>query len=269
MWTLLFFVACTTTDEHKTSDSSPEPPPERVVLHEVFSGSNCGPCAPAAENIAAALASHSGKYALVKYQIGSDPYITKEAVDRRMFYLPGEESYGIPFVHADGNGFHPNNMDENETPYSTEDFLAYAETPTILGITLDAVIIDQTVDISIQLKTWEDVSAENLRLMVSINEKTTYQNVGSNEQTEFHHVLKKFVPDDSGTLLPPLIAGETSEYDFSYTFAGSYDEEAGFGSMVDHSTAHTVEEFDDLEVLVWVQDMDTWEVYNSAWTGHE
>jgi hypothetical protein len=38
---------------------------------------------------------------------------------------------------------------------------------------------------------------------------------------------------------------------------------------VDHDDAHTVEEFDDLAVVVWVQDMDTWEVFNTAWTGHE
>jgi len=265
MWTVILLAACSPSDEKE----SPEPPPDRIVVHEVFSGSNCGPCAPAADNIAAALTDHAGKYAIVKYQIGSDPYITKEAVDRRMFYLPGESTYGIPYVHADGQGFHPNNMDEEETPYSSEDFMGFSEVPSILGITLETEWTGQTVDITVQLKTWEELSAENLRLMISINEKTTYENVGTNGQTEFHHVLKKFVPDDKGTLLDTLVAGEPIERTFSYTFAGDYDEEAGLSSMVDHGSAHTVEDFEDLEVLVWVQDMDTWEVFNSAWTGHE
>ena len=262
---LFLLSACTATEEAK----EPPTPPERVVIHEVFSGSNCGPCAPAAENLFAALADMDGKYSIIKYQLGSDPYITAEAVNRRMLYLPGESTYEIPFVHADGIGFHPNNMDENETPYSAEDFQAFHSEPSILGIELEVEFDAQTVDISVRLEPWEDISAENLRLLVSINEKTTHENIGSNGQTEFHHVLKKFIPDESGTLLDPLLAGDTSSHSFEYTFAGEYDEAAGFGSMVDHEVAHTVEDFGNLEVLVWVQDMETWEVFNSAWTGHK
>jgi hypothetical protein len=267
MWTVLLLISCTAKDQ--AAESTPAEPPERVVLHEIFSGSNCGPCAPAADNIAAVLADQEGKYAIVEYQIGSDPYITREAVNRRMFYLPGAETYAIPHVHADGNGFHPNNMDGEETPYSIDDFLAFAEVPTILGITLEVEFSDQTVEIEIELDPWEDIERENLRLMIAINENTTYVNVGSNGQTEFHNVFKKNIPDDEGTLLGSLSAGKKTDFSFSYTFAGDYDEEAGYGQEVDHDDAHTVEEFDDLAVVVWVQDMDTWEVFNTAWTGHE
>ncbi len=266
MWTALMILACSTQSQE--ADYTPPEPPERMVLHEIFSGSNCGPCAPAADNIAAVLDEQAGKYAIVEYQIGSDPYITREAVNRRMFYLPDEETYGIPYVHADGNGFHQNNMDGEETPYSIEDFTAFAEVPTILGITLTKEVNGQTVDIDITLNPWEDIIGDNLRLMVAINENTTYQNVGSNGQTEFHNVFKKYIPDDGGTLLESLSAGEPSRHTFSYTFAGAYDEEASFGTMVDHDTAHTVEEFDDLAVVVWVQDLDTWEVFNTTWSGH-
>jgi hypothetical protein len=252
MWTLLLLVSCSEKDQ--TVDTPPEEPPERVVLHEIFSGSNCGPCAPAADNIAAVLADQEGKYAIVEYQIGSDPYITREAVNRRMFYLPGEETYAIPHVHADGNGFHPNNMDGEETPYSVDDFLAFAEVPTVLGITLEVEFSGQTVEIDVALDPWEDIERENLRLMIAINE---------------NNVFKKNIPDDEGTLLEPLNAREKTNFNFSYTFAGDYDEDAGYGQEVDHDEAHTVEAFDDLAVVVWVQDMDTWEVFNTAWVGHD
>jgi len=266
MWTIMLLISC--SPKEQDVETPPAEPPERMVLHEIFSGSNCGPCAPAADNIAAALADHDGQYAIVEYQIGSDPYMTREAVNRRMLYLPGEESYGIPFVHADGTGFHPNDMDGEETPYSAEDFVAFAEVPTVLRITADVAFTGQTVDMDITLEPWEDIDGDNLRLMIAINENTTFANVGSNGQTEFHNVFKKNVPDDSGTLLAPMTAGESMSYTFSHTFAGDYDEEAGYSNMVDHDTAHTVEEFDDLAVVVWVQDMDTWEVFNTTWVGH-
>jgi hypothetical protein len=267
MWPVLLLISCTPKDP--ADDPPPAEPPERVVLHEIFSGSNCGPCAPAADNIAAVLEEQEGKYAIVEYQIGSDPYITREAVNRRMFYLPGEETYGIPFVHADGSGFHPNNMDGEETPYSVDDFTAFAEVPTSLGITADVEFSGQTVNIDVTLDPWEDIEGENLRLMIAINENITYANVGSNGQTEFHNVFKKNVPDDNGTPLEGLTAGEQISLSFSHTFSGDYDEDAGFGQEVDHDSAHTVEEFDDLAVVVWVQDMDTWEVFNTTWVGHD
>ena len=59
---LFLLSACTAAEENK----EPPTPPERVVIHEMFSGSNCGPCAPAADNLFNALADHTGKYSIIK-----------------------------------------------------------------------------------------------------------------------------------------------------------------------------------------------------------
>ena len=59
---------------------------------------------------------------------------------------------------------------------------------------------------------------------------------------------------------------------YVYTFQGEYDPDTGLPRRenpkhyVDHRRAHTVEEFDDLEVVVWVQDQATKEVYQSEWS---
>jgi len=245
-----------------------EPVP-RIVLHEAFSGSNCGPCAPAADNISAALADQSGEYAMVKFQIGSDPYITREAVRRRMFYLPDEETYGIPWVVADGiHEFHPNEMDHGGV-YTAEDFEELAVLPAYLEVDVSMTVTGQTVDIAVELYPTIDIAGENLRLLVAIKELTTFNNVGSNGQAEFHDVLKKFVPDDSGIALDTLIAGEATTHDLQFVFQGSYDTEAGYGTEVDHTTAHTVEDFSNLAVVAWVQDLDleSWEVFNAGEAG--
>ena len=104
-------------------------------------------------------------------------------------------------------------------------------------------------------------------LELAIIENETFLNVGSNGQTEFHHVMKKMVPDENGTSVGPLVRGETIEVSESWTFQGEYDDSTGYSNMVDHDSAHTVEEFEDLSVVAFVQDDETWEVLHSAWSG--
>jgi len=284
MLTFLMLLACAGTDEagdpgglpglgSDTSGSEVDVPPTsgepvpRVVLHEAFSGSNCGPCAPAAENLSAALADKSGMYAMLKYQIGSDPYISPEAVSRRMFYLPGADTYSIPWVVADGvHEFHPNEMDHGGA-YLAEDFDTLAAHQAFLQVDVEMEVTDQTVDITVDLYPTIDITGEDLRLFIAIKEITTQNNVGSNGQTEFHDVLKKFVPDNNGTPINTLVAGEQSTHTAQYVFQGEYDAETGISNPVDHSTAHTVEGFDDLAVVVWVQDLSTWEVFNAGMAG--
>jgi hypothetical protein len=264
---LIALFACTDKPDDTAADVAEPINTDRVVLHEAFSGSNCGPCAPAAENLAAALAGAEGRYAMVKYQIGSDPYISNEAVRRRMFYLPGEESYAIPYVHADGtHAFHPNEMDDAEA-YGADDFEGFAAVESDLSLGVEMAVNEQTVSASVTLQSTAEIDGGNLRLMVAIVENTTELNVGSNGQSEFHSVFKKFVPDGNGIALSALVAGEATVHDVEYTFQGAYAEEAGYASPVDHSSEHTVEEFDDLSVIAWVQDLETWTVHNAASAG--
>lgn len=242
---------------------------ERKVLHEAFTGSTCGPCAPASENISRVLDAHPDQYTLLKIHVGSDPYISDEGVKRRMYYLPDESSYGIPFVHADGvNGFHPNLMN-SETGYQDDDFEAFAAVPSVVEMSVSHSVTDQTVDWEIEILPLADVPADNLRLHVAIMEGTTYNNVGTNGQTEFHNVMKKMVPNQKGSALGALTRGEAVELTGSYTFEGNYAEDPGLANPVDHSSEHTVEEFEDLEVVVWIQNKETWETYQSAWTQND
>ena len=74
-------------------------------------------------------------------------------------------------------------------------------------------------------------------------------------------------------LVREVLAGDVISDTYVYTFQGEYDPDTGLPRggenpkhYVDHRRAHTVEEFDDLEVVVWVQDQVTKEVYQSEWS---
>ena len=101
---------------------------------------------------------------------------------------------------------------------------------------------------------------------MAIIENQTEQNTGTNGMTEFHHVMKKMVPNQDGTELDDLVRGEEVTLQFDYTFQGEYDDETGYSNPVDHSSAHTVEEFTDLSVVVFIQDNESWDVLQSAWS---
>jgi hypothetical protein len=267
---LLFTALACSPSADDTSEGPTDTAPrsvERIVLHEAFSGSNCGPCEPAARNLSNALQDADGRYAMVKYQIGSDPYISAEAVGRRMMYLPGESSYGIPYVHADGtNAFHPNEMDDGE-PYDASDFELLAQVEASLAVDVTMALEGQTVSSLVTIDPIHDLESSDLRLMVAIIENKTTENIGSNGQTEFHNVFKKFVPDSEGTPLDALTADESVSFDLTYEFQGEYADDTAIDNQVDHATEHTVEEFEDLAVIAWVQDATSWTVYNTGFDG--
>ncbi len=124
---------------------------------------------------------------LLSYQIGSDPYVTSEGVSRRRGYLPPPStgSYSIPWLQVDGsNGFHPVEMND-DAGYTDADFDSFAEVPSHLGLEIEAWVEGQTVTAHVTLKPGADHPSEQLVLHTAIIENTTYDNVGTNGQTEW------------------------------------------------------------------------------------
>ena len=272
MWRLSWCVCvvglgCASEEQEDALPDEPLPlSTERQVLYEVFTGSNCGPCLGADALLDEVFHETKRRYSSIKYQVGSDPYMTQESVSRRMYYLPGESSYPIPYVHADGiYGFHPAEVHDGEG-YMDSDMEAFADVPALVRLEVGHSITDQTVDFEVRWTALDLIEGESLVLHAVIIENITTLNVGSNGQAEFHQVMKKMVPDGSGTPMESLDRGDEGTLSLSYTFNGAYDPDTSRSEMVDHVTAHTVEEFEDLEVVVWLQDSESWEVLQSAWT---
>lgn len=246
-------------------EETPTEPVVRRVLHEVFTGSNCGPCLEADENLEQVLEANPARHTVLKYQVGSDPYMSRESVNRRMRYLPSESSYSIPFVHADGvHGFHPNDARGDDEPYDQALFDEFAEPVSWMGLTVAFERTDQTVDLRVRVEALADFESDDLVLHAAVVEGLTRNNVGSNGQTEFHDVMKKMVPDDDGTALDAMSEGDVRDVELSWTFQGDYNPDTAHDNMVDHSVEHTVEEFEDLHAVVWVQDAESRQVHQSA-----
>ena len=276
------FTGCTGSTDGDTSGEVEEEQPgdaepqvkyfdtDRILLHEVYSGSNCGPCKGADELIQSIMDNNPNEYTAIHYQVGSDPYMSFESVARYCYYITGSPScgYSIPYLHVDGvNGFHPVQVN-NDVGYTQEDFDRFQSEPCHMRLEVTKEVSGQTVDIEVTITAGDDYDSEDMVLQTAILENTTHNNVGINEQTEFHHVMKKMVPNHNGTPLEPMAAGDVVILSLSYTFNGEYNDSTSRDNQVNHAIEHTVEQFDDLSVVVFVQDNETQMVHQSAWTTH-
>ena len=233
---------------------------QRVPLYETFTSSTCGPCVAGNQNLEGlfALSQNNGKWTSVKYQSNfpgnGDPYCTDESTARRNFYSINS----IPRLEIDGG------WDSNAASLTQQVIDDYYAIPSFVDLTATYSINGQTVSVDVDIDPVETFGGNNLALHMAVIEYTTYNNTGSNGETEFAHVMKKMLPDEDGTSISSLVSGVNQSVQETYTFQGSYVLPPDANSPINHATEHSVEEFSDLGVAVWVQDLNTLEVYQSA-----
>ena len=232
----------------------------RRPLIEVFSSSTCAPCAPANTTFKNLMdAQTAGDYNYIKYQMSwpgtGDPYYTLEAAAKRTLY--GVNS--VPNAQIDGGW-------NGHAGQITQPILnQYKGVPSFMNLAGYYTVDAATKKVDMVINTTPLVSTNKaLSLQVAIYEKSTTQNVKSNGETVFYRVMKKLVPGANGTALSNLTDGVMQTANMSYTFNGSYTLPINASAPVDHAVAHTVEDFNDLGVMVWIQDMATKEIYQSV-----
>lgn len=222
----------------------------RVTLIETFTSSSCGPCAPGNINLEGILADpqNDNKQVSLKYQMdwpgNGDPYYTDEGGQRRGVYGIS----AIPASRIDGTN-------EYNTGSLTQGNLnsAYAVTPkAIITATYTVDAPSKTVDVDITVEATAAID-QGTRLFAAIFEYATYNNVETNGETEFFHVMKKMLPDPSGTIMPALAIGQTFNYTETYTFNGSYRLPNDANDPINNAIEHSVEEFTDLGIAAWIQ----------------
>lgn len=254
----------------------------RRSLHEIFTSSTCPPCKPGNEVMHKVLNQRVGTYAVIKYQYfgpgTGDPYFTTECYNRGVYYgqtASGTPGYGVPELFIDGQwGNNPNG-------YSTAIFDQYQEKPAFVEITPTMTLSGKTVNVSATIKPIIDFPAGSYKVRMAIVEKTAFQNVKTNGETEFNYVMKKMLPDDNGKDITLPAKNNTTTVSESYTFNGDFKlpvaartsssvvpTGAGY-SGVNLSTNHSVENFEDLAVVVFIQNNTTKEVLQSAWTAQD
>jgi hypothetical protein len=162
-----------------------------------------------------------------------DPYYTEEGGIRRAYYACD----AVPTVFFNGEyintGMAQNMLDiENSLP-------AYANIRGAFNV--EGNTINITADFMSYVKL-EDVAA-----FITVNEKETTENVGSNGETSFNHVMMKMLDGANGNNIN-INPGEHQRLEFSFDMSST-----------------NVEEMNDLEVALWLQNLGNKEVYNSKY----
>ncbi len=232
---------------------------QRLVLHEGFTSSTCPPCVQGNVNLGNVFAANPNKFTCIKYQMSwpspGDPYFTDEGEIRRNFYAVNS----VPQLWVDGG------LGINSQLYTSTQLNAAYAVPSLINLTASALVqYTHAVTITGTIAPVANITSNNLVLHTAIFEYVTHQNVGSNGETTFHYVMKKMVPDAYGTDLAPLTSGTNVPINLSYTFQGNYRLPDDAGDPINNATENSVEEFSDLGVVLWIQDSQTKEVFQSA-----
>jgi hypothetical protein len=234
----------------------------RVVLHEVFTSSTCPPCNPGNQQLKYVLnqINDNTKWACIKYQYGfpgdGDPYYTSEGSARGSFY--GGIS-GVPTLVVDGT------YECNPNSYSVSAFNNMEKVHAMVTLTGIATIKNKTIGLNVSVNPATNMNNSNLRFFAAIVEKKTFNNTATNGETEFQYVMKKFMTNINGDVLAPLtVNNPISLPHYSYTFNGNYRLPANARSPINHSIEHSVENFNNLMVVYWLQDISTKEVFQAG-----
>ena len=230
----------------------------RKPLIETFTSSTCGPCAPANVTAEALFLLNPGKFTSIKYQADwpgtGDPYYTDEVGNRIAYYAINS----VPRMEIDGG------WDENGNNITQQVLDDHIDVISLVNLSATYSINIKTVDIDITIDPLENYLSTNLVVHAAIIEETTYNNFRTNGETQFEHVVKKMLPNDNGTSIPSLVGGTQSTLNQSYTFNGNYRLPTDASNPVNHAIEHSVEDFSNLMVAVWIQDVITKEVHQST-----
>ena len=230
----------------------------RYPLYETFTSSTCPPCAPANTQMESVFALNPGEYSSIKYQMSwpgsGDPYYTTEGGDRRTYY--GINS--VPRVEIDGG------WDNNGNNVTQAVFDQFQNVPAFVQMAATFSQFSKTVETTVDITSLADINSSNLALFAVIYEHATYNNVGTNGETEFINVVKKMMPSAQGQSLGALSQGATVSRTLSYTFNGSYTLPPNANSPANLNIEHTVEDFENLGVIAWIQDLNTKEIFQSV-----
>lgn len=202
---------------------------QKIPLLEVFSSSGCEPCVALNAQMQTLCDNNPGKYSYIKYCMNApyDPYYTFDVSQRGNHLPPHREVPFAPFVYMDCECL------MNYAP-SQELFDGHCDMLSPVEIRGSFYTEGSMVYISADVLSYMDMT--DASIWVSVNEKVTTGNVGSNGETEFHHVMMKLLPDGTGKTFS-IRQGEVKHFDYNYDMSTTF-----------------VEEMDDLEVVVWVEE---------------
>ncbi|MCD4737468.1 MAG: T9SS type A sorting domain-containing protein, partial [Bacteroidales bacterium] len=207
---------------------------------EEFTSSTCSPCAGFNAQFDSWNQQNADDLTLIKYQMdwpgSGDPYYTAEGGVRRNYYGVS----WVPWLNMDGA------MVASDIGAIQQAFDAALQRPGLVDVVCSHTLNGTVMDFEFSALPF--AAFNDFRVHIIVFEVMTTQNVGSNGETEFHHVMMKMVPDADGTTV-------------------------NLSDRVPHTINETidlngtnVEEWDDLGVIVIVQDFTSKVIYQSDYS---
>lgn len=209
---------------------------QRIPMIEHFSSSTCGPCVSVNTQMLNLCNNNPGKFTYTKYQMNwpgnGDPYYTNEGGVRRTYY--GVSAVPQCFLDGQDQGYAAVQQSVLDNHYNNPAFADVRGSFNVDG---------NTINVKVDFMSYYDLNTA--KAFVSVNEKETHGNVGSNGETSFHHIFMAFLTEATGTNLN-IMAGGYQHFEFTMDMTGTH-----------------VEEMSDLEVSAWIQEYSTKEMLNS------
>ena len=212
---------------------------QRLPMFEHFSSSTCSSCVPLERTMQELRDNNPGKYVYTKYVMNwpapGDPYYNAEGGKRKNFYNVG----GVPFLAYNGTG-------RSSKAVTQEELDEIYNSPAFIDIKGSFNIEGNNINVVADVMSYIDI--DNVKVHITVNEKTTTGNFTYDYGLkEFHHVMMKMFPDAEGSTVD-FKTGEHQRFEFTHDMNLTF-----------------VEEMKDLEVTMWIQDIETREIYNSRY----
>lgn len=215
---------------------------KRMAMIEVFTSSTCGPCVDANKWLLPLVEKNAGNCVITKYQMNfpgsGDPYYTAECGTRSSYYKVS----GVPTIFLDG-------AVAEKASDKLQAAITASNNKTNVEADITAAFQVSGKTVKIQISIIPHVTG-SYRVYTNVDEKKTTGNVGSNGETEFHHVMMKMFP-----------SGQGQTYDFVSGQPVSLTYEQDLSST-------NIEEFNDLEVAVFIQDHSTKSILNAVFAAN-
>ena len=246
---------------------------QRNVLHEGFTAATCSPCKAGNANLKAIMDANSN-WVCIKYQMSwpgnGDPYYTSEGYTRRAYYNVSS----VPWLRVDGTVYAGNSGSYTATLLRDQ-----AQKPSFVEMTGDLRYNgEKKFTAHITVNPVKDVTGD-VRLFAALVESKTVKNIAdeylnqygmatfaANWDTVFHHVMKKFLtPVSTGTAVT-LKEDSVLHFDLSYEFPGNYRLPNNAQDPINLNTEHSVEDFNHIYLVYWLQDYKTMEVFQAGKT---
>jgi len=212
-----------------------------LPMFEEFTSSTCNPCGTFNSNVLTPFFnSHINQFAIVKYQMSwpapGDPYYNEDGGIRRTYY--GVNS--VPYLYIGGNNY------ATSSSGVSSGFISETSKDAFFTISASHFITNQSIHVLVNIMPY--ISTDELTVHTVVVEKETLNNIGNNGETSFHYVMMKMIPDANGNNVN-FEAGQSKQLSYSANLL-----------------ATNIEEYNDLAVIVFIQNNENKEIFQSSFS---